>query len=106
VGAKGQLFVVDRTTERAFRAPPKYVAAERDFNRIEVEGMDRDAVERALAEFEGKVAPALERLKAAKSLALGSATRRPCVRIGAPDPVPDHVRRRQLAPVDVVQPSD
>ena len=31
--------------------------------------MDPNAVEKALAEFEGKVAPALERVKAAKSLA-------------------------------------
>jgi hypothetical protein len=69
VGEKDQLFVIDRPSERTFRTPPKNVAAERDFNRVEIEGMDPDAVEKALAEFEGKVAPALERIKEAKSLA-------------------------------------
>jgi hypothetical protein len=68
VGAKDQLFVVDRPTERTFRTLPKNVAAERDFNRVEVEGMDPHAVEKALAKFEGEVAPALERVKAARSL--------------------------------------
>jgi hypothetical protein len=69
VGKKDQLFVVDRSSKKTFRTAPKNVAAERDFNRVEVEGMDPNAVEKALAEFEGKVAPALERVKTAKSLA-------------------------------------
>jgi hypothetical protein len=69
VGEKDQLFVVDRPSEKTFRTQPKNVATERDFNRVNVEGMDPAAVEKALSEFEGKVAPALERVKAAKSLA-------------------------------------
>ncbi len=67
-GDKGRLFVVDRPSKKTFRTAPKNVAAERDFNRIEVHGMDPNAVEKALAEFEGKVAPAFERIKATKSL--------------------------------------
>jgi Protein of unknown function (DUF4238) len=68
VGEKGQLFVIDRPSQKTFRTAPKNVAAERDFNRVDVEGMDPNAVEKALAEFEGKVAPAFDRVKAAKSL--------------------------------------
>jgi hypothetical protein len=69
VGERDQLFVTDRPSEKSFRTPPKNVAAERDFNRVEIEGMDPGVVEKALAEFEGKVAPALERIKETKSLA-------------------------------------
>jgi hypothetical protein len=68
VGKEDQLFVIDRPSRRTFRTAPKNVAAERDFNRIDVAGMDPNAIEKALAEFEGKVAPALERVKTAKSL--------------------------------------
>ena len=45
------------------------MAGENYFNRIEVAGVDPNALEKALAEFEGEVAPALERIKEAKSLA-------------------------------------
>jgi hypothetical protein len=69
VGKKDQLFVTDRSSKKTFRTTPKNVASERDFNRVDVEGMDPNAVEKALAEFEGKVAPALERVKTAKLLA-------------------------------------
>jgi hypothetical protein len=64
---KKQLLVTDRPTEKVFRTNPTNVAAQRDFNTIE--GEDPHAVEKALAEFEGKVAPAVERIKAAQSLA-------------------------------------
>lgn len=68
-GAKGQLFVVNRPTGHSFRTIPDNVAGENYFNRIEVEGMDPNALEKALAEFEAEVAPALERIKDTKSLA-------------------------------------
>lgn len=67
-GDKGQLLVTDRPSEKVFRTNPGNVAAQRDFNTIEVEGTDPQIVEKVLAEFEGKVAPALERIKTAKSL--------------------------------------
>lgn len=70
VGEKDQLFVCDRPSEKSFRTTPKNVAAERDFNTVEIEGIDPAAVEKALADFEGKVAPALERIKEAKSLSV------------------------------------
>lgn len=68
-GQKGKLFAVNRPTGHAFRPPPEGVAAENFFNRIEVEGIAPNELEKALAEFEGEMAPALERVKQAKSLA-------------------------------------
>jgi len=69
VGKKDQLLVMDRRTKEPFRTAPKNVAGETHFNRIDVKGMDPNAVEKLLSEFEGEVAPALERIKTAKSLA-------------------------------------
>lgn len=69
VGKKDQLFVIDRRTKEPFRTAPKNVAGETHFNRIEVKGMDPNAVEKVLSEFEGEAAPALERVKTACSLA-------------------------------------
>jgi hypothetical protein len=69
VGEKGLLFVTDRETKKPYRTKPHGVAGQRDFNRIDVEGMDPNAVEKALAEFEGEVAPHLDRVIAAKSIA-------------------------------------
>jgi len=66
---KDRLFVVDRPSKKTFRTVPKNVAAERDFNRVDVEGLDPNVVEKGMAKFEGEVAPALERVKIAKSLA-------------------------------------
>jgi hypothetical protein len=39
---------MNRPSEKAFRPAPKNVAAERDFNRVEIEGLDPNAVEKAL----------------------------------------------------------
>jgi hypothetical protein len=68
-GPKGRLFAVNRPTGHSFRPPPEGVATENYFNRIELEGMDKNELEKALAEFEGEMGPALERVKEAKSLA-------------------------------------
>jgi len=48
------LFVSDLFGGSVFQTKTRNVAAERDFNRIEVDGQDPDALERALGEFEGK----------------------------------------------------
>jgi hypothetical protein len=69
VGKKNQLLVMDRRNKEPFRTAPKNVAGETHFNRIDVKGMDPNAVEKVLSDFEGEVAPALERVKADKSLA-------------------------------------
>lgn len=69
-GKKDQLLVTDRRKDETFRTAPDNVASQKHFNRIAVEGMHPNAVEKALAEFESEVAPALERIKEAKSLAM------------------------------------
>ena len=69
VGTKDQLFVVDRRNKKVFRTGPGNVAGETHFNRIEVKAMAPNAVEKVLSEFESEAGPALERIKAAKSLA-------------------------------------
>ena len=69
-GAKGQLFAINRAEDKWFRTSPDNVAKKKHFNRIEVPRMDPNALEKALSEFEGEVAPALERIKDAKSLSV------------------------------------
>lgn len=58
----GQFCVLDVQTGRAFRTSPLNVAAERDFNRVDVEGHSPDAIERALAPFEGEAVAAIRRV--------------------------------------------
>src|SRR5438309_1202017 len=50
----GRLFVSDLVSRSVFQTKPRNVGAERDFNRIDVDGQDPDALERALGEFEGR----------------------------------------------------
>jgi hypothetical protein len=69
-GAKGQLFAINRAEDKWFRTSPDNVAKKKHFNRVEVPRMDPNALEKALSEFEGEVAPALERIKDAKSLSV------------------------------------
>lgn len=69
VGKKDMLLVFDRETKEPYRSKPHGVAAQRDFNRIEVEGMDANAIEKLLSEFETEIAPALEKVIADKSIA-------------------------------------
>jgi len=68
-GAKDMLLVFDREKKETYRSKPFGVAAQRDFNRIDVDGMDANAVEKVLSEFEGETAPHLERVIANKSIA-------------------------------------
>ncbi|MDB5603420.1 MAG: hypothetical protein JWP25_320 [Bradyrhizobium sp.] len=69
IDAKEQLYVVDRPRKKFFRVPTKKVGGELYFNLINIGGTDPFAVEKALSELEDIVAPALKRIKAAKSLA-------------------------------------
>jgi hypothetical protein len=62
-GAKdGQFHVLDVETGRVFRTSPLNVGAERDFNRVDIEGYPPDAVEGALAPFEGQAVAAIRRV--------------------------------------------
>jgi Protein of unknown function (DUF4238) len=63
-----QLAVFDRETDKSFRANVKDVACQNYFNRIEVDGMDPNAVEKAMSEFESKLADALVRINETRSL--------------------------------------
>ena len=59
-----QLYVVDGRARKSFRAPPSKVAAERDFNRIEVNGHHPNSIESAFSGFETRVSDALDRIEA------------------------------------------
>jgi hypothetical protein len=63
------LFVVDLKGRRTFSTNPRNVAASRDFNRLDVEGVEPGALERGYAAFEGKVDDALGRITKARSIA-------------------------------------
>jgi hypothetical protein len=69
IDAKEHLYVVDRPRKKFFRVPTKKVGGELYFNLINIGGTDPFAVEKALSELEDIVAPALKRIKTAKSLA-------------------------------------
>ena len=58
----GQFYVLDVETGRAFRTSPLNVGAQRDFNRVEVDGHPPDAIESALAPFEGSAVAAIRRV--------------------------------------------
>jgi Protein of unknown function (DUF4238) len=62
------LAVFDRKTDKSFPANVKDVACQNYFNRVEVDGMDPDALEKAMSEFEAKLAEALARINEARSL--------------------------------------
>ncbi|MEK6686292.1 MAG: DUF4238 domain-containing protein [Pseudomonadota bacterium] len=58
----GQFFVLDIQTCHSFCTSPLNVGAERDFNRVDVEGHAPDAIENALAPFEGEAVDAIRRV--------------------------------------------
>jgi len=55
------LYVFEVESDRSFRTSPRNVGAERDFNRVEIDGTEPDAIEKALALFEGQAANVLKR---------------------------------------------
>lgn len=59
----GRLTVFDLVSRSIFQTKPRNVAAERDFNRIDLEGRTPDDLERALGEFEGKATSAIRRIQ-------------------------------------------
>jgi|ERR1700731_3505056 len=66
---KHQVFVVDAQGRKSFYSPTDGVAAERDFNRVEIVGYAPDAIENDLSKFESELAEALQRIIAARSIA-------------------------------------
>jgi hypothetical protein len=57
-----QLHVIDAVAQRHFTTVPRNVASARDFNRVEIDGVDPNRVEMDMAQFEGAVDKALERI--------------------------------------------
>jgi hypothetical protein len=60
---KDQCFVVDASTRKAFTVSTANIAAERDYNKIEAEGVPADALEKELGAFEGAMAPGIKRIR-------------------------------------------
>jgi hypothetical protein len=65
---QGKIFVVDAIAEKSFETVARNIAAEKDFNRLDIEGIEPDSLEKSLAGFEGLLAPALQRINASQSL--------------------------------------
>ena len=59
----------DREREKMYQAGIDNVAAQRDFNAIDIEGMNPDAFEKSISAFETELADALQRVVAVRSLA-------------------------------------
>lgn len=58
----GHLYVLAPESGMGFRTIPRNVAAERDFNRVDIEGEPIDVVEKALAAFEGEAIESIRRV--------------------------------------------
>jgi len=65
---KPKLFVVDAKEKKYFSTHPRNVAAVRDFNRVDAEGLAPDALESALGNFESDLAPVLEKVCATRTM--------------------------------------
>ncbi|CAB3795473.1 DUF4238 domain-containing protein [Paraburkholderia fynbosensis] len=63
-----RLYVVDSARERAFVATPQSVVAEREFNRIELNGEDPCTADLGYAQFESELASALARINRKRDL--------------------------------------
>lgn len=55
----GKFFVLDVRKGHGFPTSPLNVGVERDFNRVDIEGQDDDALETALAAFDGRAGQAI-----------------------------------------------
>jgi hypothetical protein len=64
-----QITVFDAKQHKVFTTAINNVALERDFNRVEIDGLAPDAFENAMAGFESVISPALDRIIAAQSIA-------------------------------------
>jgi len=61
--AKGQLWASDASIPKAFRTGPGNIAVERDWNKIDIDGVPPDALEKELAKLEGVIAPGIKRVR-------------------------------------------
>lgn len=66
--AHPRLFVVDTESRTSFTTSPSNVAVELDFHTVDAPGHPPDIVETQLAQLESEISPALERIRASRSL--------------------------------------
>ena len=55
--------VLDLKSKRKFESIPRNVGGMRDFNRVAIDGVDPEIIEKAQSNFEGKAATALKKLE-------------------------------------------
>jgi hypothetical protein len=60
---KSKLTVIDLREKKQFETTPRNVGGLRDFNRIDLEGLDQNILEKSLSEFEGAAATALRKIE-------------------------------------------
>lgn len=60
---KSKLAVLDCAEAKSFETKPRNVGSIRDFNRVDVEGVDPNAIEKALSGLEGSVATAIKHIE-------------------------------------------
>jgi hypothetical protein len=60
---KSKLAVIDLKGKKSFETTPRNVGGVRDFNRVEIEGVDPNYLESELSKFEGLAATALKQLR-------------------------------------------
>lgn len=63
-----ELTTYDFAERKSFKTAPENVALEKDFNTIDIDGHEPDEFEKALAEVESDIGPALTRIVEAKSI--------------------------------------
>jgi hypothetical protein len=59
---KSKLTVIDLKEKKKFETIPRNVGGMRDFNRVEIEGVDPEIIEKSQSKFEGKASTALTNL--------------------------------------------
>lgn len=59
---KSKLWVVDALEHKMFQSNPRNVASARDFNKVELDGVDPNAIESGMSPFEGQVDQALKKI--------------------------------------------
>lgn len=64
---EGHFFVHDVSNGKVFRTSPRNVAAQRDFNRMDIEGESPDCVERILAPFEALASDSIKKINITQS---------------------------------------
>lgn len=64
---KSKLTVFDVAEKKKFETIPRNVGGIRDFNRLDIEGVDQNLLEQDLSDFEGNAAKALKQLSVTKS---------------------------------------